>query len=179
MEMEFTVQPAGVGNVKIGNRFAVIFDISRQRESTEWDYDNGSWNNTGDPITNGAWPTLDEMPNDDYGNLGDNDEDDTPKNDHIYSYDFPGYNNVADVDRAVLRYNFYEFVRVRFDGQDFPAGHSVEGSRASGKAAWRSRMDVVDDGTGKWQRNNNQPPGEVENEIMENHKPLTQNQVWP
>jgi hypothetical protein len=84
---------------------------------------------------------------------------------------------MAIADRLVLRFNFFEFVRVRFDGQQFANQNGqAEGSRASSKIAWRSRTDVVKDpASGLWVRNNVQPPGEVENEIALGHKPLTQN----
>jgi len=48
------------------------------------------------------------------------------------------------------------FARVDANGQAFTNNNGlVEGSRASGKIAWRSRLDVVKNkATGKWQRNN-------------------------
>lgn len=55
-----------------------------------------------------------------------------------------------------------EFVRLKFDGSPFTSPNNApapEGSRASGKIAWHSQIDVVNDfgaadrQTGKWVRN--------------------------
>jgi hypothetical protein len=107
-------------------------------------------------------------------------EDSTPQKDHLYSLDFPGPffpQSYADKDQYVIRFNFREFVRVKFDGQPFGNQNgSIEGSRASDRIDWRSRIDLIDPYLStQWARNNSQPPGEVENEIDLGHKDLMQN----
>jgi hypothetical protein len=171
MEMEFTVLPFGVWTTP-----DVVFDITRQKESISWKFSGGVWTEwaagPGVPASS-SFPEGD-IPNDDSKNI---DEDDSPTNGHIYSFDVPGAGSpVAAFDRAVRRHNFLEFVRVRFDGQPFAnQDGQQEGARASSKAAWHSRLDVIRDFSGLWRRNDAQPQGEVENEITLGHKPLLQN----
>jgi len=171
MEIEFWVTPSGIGGEP-----GIVFDITRQKESIGWNLDNGIWSSASVPgVLPSTFPAQNEAPNDDSVAT---DEDNTPQNDHIYSFDTPGFiSATASHDRAVRHFNFYEFVRVKVDGTNFANQNNlVEGSRASGKIAWRSRLDVVKNtATGKWQRNNTQPPREVENEIMPLHKNLLQN----
>jgi hypothetical protein len=96
-------------------------------------------------------------------------EDNVPKSSHIYSHDNVGcLSDMAAYDRAVRRFNFTEFVRIKVDGGVFANnnGHA-EGSRASNDVPWRSRLDVIKDAaTGKWKRNG------PDNEIKEVHKAL-------
>ena len=83
----------------------------------------------------------------------------------------------AGYQRLVLRFNMREFVRVKLDGNPFTnVNGPAEGSRASAKVKWFSRMDVTkDNGTGLWVRNNTQPLNENENEIKLGQKSLSQN----
>lgn len=165
METEFTVTPPGIGAEP-----GIVFDVTRQKESRGWVI-NG---NTTTEIFNigvapSSFPLKDEDPNDDNGT---NDEDNQPKNNHIYSTDFPGAaGDNAFSDRFVLRFNFAEFVRVLLDGSTFSnTDHVIEGSRCSDRIDWRSRMDVLKDiNSGKWKRN-----GGIagENEIQLQHKPI-------
>jgi hypothetical protein len=163
MLMEFTVKPSG-----IGNEANVVWDISRNMERKTWVTNGGI--RTAEPSI--SFNTFLDNPNDDSRST---DEDNLPKNNHIYVYDSPGRpSNTANADRAEGRWNFNEFVRVKFDGKPFVdqngtnAVPAVKGSRASPAVAWRSRMDVVRGADGKWQRNNT--PGE--NEIELGHKAL-------
>jgi len=157
-------------------KWKVVFDVTRQKESIGWRLTGMTW--TALDIQNvvpSSWPSGEELPNDD---TDANDEDSIPLNSRIYAFDFPGLNSDdATYDRYVIRYNFREFVRVRFDGNSFiNYNNGLEGSRCSNKFEWRSRLDVTKNMTTmKWQRNNSQPAGEVENEIVTDHKALTQN----
>ncbi len=175
MEMEFTVGPPGIGNEP-----GVVFDVSRQRESYAWRQELGTWYpySTEPGPFNGEWPAGDEGVNDDGPNNGQQDEDNTPTANHIYSRDMPGVTtDEAAYQRLVVRFNMREFVRVRLDGTAIAnVNGPAEGSRASGKVEWYSRMDVIKNpATGLWVRNNDQPPGENENEIELGLKPLSQN----
>jgi len=163
MEMEFTVSPSGM-NEQPGVRF----DISR---SVEWK----NWSTTaGTRTLQNSIPfnAFKDNPNDDDFST---DESNIPKNDHIYVIDGPGWrNNIANSARLELRFNFVEFVRVKINGSKFAntngtdAAPNVEGSRASPLTQWYARLDLIDDGTGKWKRNNT--PGE--NEINTGSKAL-------
>jgi hypothetical protein len=138
VETGFTVVPAG-----IGSEAGVAFDITR-RLSTErvsiFTNDVGSSRIVEPPV---AYPAGDELPNDDAG--GD-DEDVMPARDHIFSLDGPAPEASPLPPpwrlRVVQNTNFEEFVRVRFDGAR-PAGNAENGSRASDKLLWFSRVDIV------------------------------------
>jgi len=164
MEMEFTLKPQGIGSVK-----DIIFDVTRQKESKAWEINGTIVAEIINPgLFPSTFPNMDEEPNDDSTA---NDEDNVPKNDHIYSIDGPGQlGDNASSDREVQRYNFKEFVRVLVNGGAF-ANHNgppPEGSRCSPKVEWRSRLDVIKiAATGKWKRN---PSGD--NEIKEHLKPI-------
>jgi hypothetical protein len=154
MEMEFTLEPPGIG---LESR--LVWDITRQMEGKWWDdgVELPDWTKT--------FPAKDEEPNDDSVNL---DEDNTPNEDKIYVRDTPGFeSDVASANRSVYRYNFREFVRVRIGGQFTNNNGLIEGSRCSHRVAWRSRMDVTRNAaTGKWQRNG------ADNKIMLGHEAI-------
>jgi hypothetical protein len=158
--MEFAVQPSGIGSEP-----DIGFDITRQKESIWWDINDNTVTEFSGSAAPSSFPSQNEEPNDDEHR---SDEDNNPQNNHIYSLDMPGFtSDNADANRSVARFNFYEFVRVRFDGNGFSNNNgTIEGSRSSPKVAWRSRMDVVDNG-GTWDRN---PDGD--NEIELDHQPL-------
>jgi hypothetical protein len=175
MEMQFTVGPPGIGNEP-----GVVFDISRQRESYTWRQESDDQWYPWVPETkfNGRFPVGDEAVNDDTPNNNQQDEDNTPTANHIYSRDMPGlFTDVAAYQRLVVRFNMREFVRIRVDRTAFTNVEGpAEGSRASAKVEWYSRMDVTKNtATGLWKRNNIQPPGETENEIKLGKKPLFRN----
>ena len=146
MEMEFTIHPSGIRSLV--DRGRVIFDITRQKESKGW--------TDGVQDLSEDFPDGDEIPNDDSVQ---NDEDNHPTNDHIYSVDFPGFFLPPEANERVHRMNAYEFVRVRFDGQQFQNQNGVvEGSRCSNKVPWRSRIRARrDPKSGNIQRVNVRP----------------------
>jgi hypothetical protein len=146
MEMEFTIRPPGIRPLVDKGR--VIFDITRQKQSRGWT--DGVQDYSVD------FPNGDEIPNDDSSQ---NDEDNYPTNDHIYSVDFPGFIMTPEANERVHRINAYEFVRVRFDGQQFQNQNGVvEGSRCSNKVPWRSRSRARrDPKSGNIQRVNVRP----------------------
>ncbi|MBY0512540.1 MAG: tandem-95 repeat protein [Gemmataceae bacterium] len=130
VEFEFTTSPAGLEKEP-----AIVFDVSRTAESKGWRQHVGMA--IGDPETVKVLPTYRERANDDGGS---GDEDNTPKNSHIYSLDAPGwrlrqapaefqqgkYNWDLDgaagykqYQRTVHRLNGLEFVRVKLDGAEF------------------------------------------------------------
>jgi hypothetical protein len=79
-----------------------------------------------------------ELHNDD-GHNGD--EDNEPKNRHIYSSDAVGPNRLARLgNRAffIRQDDFKEWARVRLDGKSFNNADQVQGSRASDRIAWHS-----------------------------------------
>ena len=176
MEMQFTVGPPGIGSEP-----GVVFDISRQRESYAWrlDLGLGMWFPYPDGKFNGRFPISDEGVNDDTPTNNQQDEFNTPVANHIYSRDMPGLTTdvAGGSQRLVLRFNMREFVRVKLNGIPFTNVEGpAEGSRASPKAEWYSRMDVImDNKTGLWTRNNIQPANEKENEIELGQKSLSRN----
>ena len=170
MEMEFTVGPHG-----IADQPGVVFDISRQVGSVFWVFDGQEWGEIASQTK--PMPQEDELPNDD-GNNDDEDADPIENTDKIYVIDGPGLlSDTAFTARVVLRANFHEFVRVKFDGTPFEEKNETQGSRASDNVKWYTRLDVLGDATTKmWTRNNNQPAGQNENEIVVGqHKDLLQN----
>jgi hypothetical protein len=157
MEMEFTVKPPGIRNVS-----KVIFDITRQAGGKIWRRDGKIWNE----VEVRMFPAHDEEPNDDDHQ---EDEDNIPTNNHIYSIDGPRIvtpDNIADADEKVFRANFFEFVRVKIGaGVTFQNQNGIiEGSRCSPKIKWRSRIRVERGSDGKWKRKTVDPH---DNEIVE------------
>jgi hypothetical protein len=160
MVMQFTVLPHNIVSVP-----GVKFDISRGKEGKVWVTNGGQRQQ--DIAQSPSYNLFPDNPNDDHSN-GD-EQDDPNVNDHIFVTDGPGIiNNTATSDRAELRYNFVEFVRVKLDGSvynnvngtnDKPA---VEGSRASPLVEWYALLDLVKDANGKWARNPNGPPNVVD-----------------
>lgn len=115
--------PAGIGNEQ-----GVVFDVTRQISFKDWTIDAGvvsekrPWK---------SFPAIDES-NDD---ASQSDEDNVPDNQHVYSIDGPGEPDDGSHAQVISRNNFYEFVRVRFDGNAL-AGNNNDGSRCSDKVAW-------------------------------------------
>ncbi len=151
MEMQFTVGPPGIGDEP-----GIVFDISRQRATMMWQKDLGVWslmyNNCPDGTTVFSpcgFPVGDEVPNDDgpFKNGGQQDEDNTANNNHIYSRDMPNVTfSYAYVQEVIVRHNMLEFVRVRIDSGNFTnINGKVEGSRCSAKVPWHSRIHVIPD----------------------------------
>ncbi len=161
MAMRFVLTPAGIGDV-IKNHPAsgIVVDITRQREEFGFQLATP----TTEPIQVGdeSFPTGD-IPNDDSPFNGQQDEDtdlfvtDTGTVlDYVFSRDMPGKKteNTGGIHQWVFRWNFKEFVRIKLNGQAFANQNDVvEGSRSSFKSLWHSRMDLVDDGNGVWERN--------------------------
>ena len=123
--------------------FKIKLDITRQRKTRLRSIVSGS----GDLIIPNnnerdfPWEISsdNETPNDDGGSF---DEDNTLKNDFIYSYDAAGINrddsyvNFAAFNMS--KTSFSEFVRIKF-GEDFQNQNGlVEGTRASNRSDWHS-----------------------------------------
>ena len=135
MGMEFTVSPKGIGDEP-----GVKFDVTRQKERSIATRKgtiisaapNIYW--AGRTIFTGDGPTgVDvDLSTDD---IASSDEDNTPKSNNIYSIDAPGHLNDAAYDEVIMKINFLEFVRVRFDNIT-PSGNTREGSRCSVKIPW-------------------------------------------
>lgn len=176
MIMEFTMVPAGIGKVIKDGGTGIVVDITRQMEWKDWKNFTRAGVPTGPPTNDEDFPVGDianddtPPPVDENGLRIARDEDVDFYNDNgvvsdtIYVRDMPGW-PTADAGsqaRWVVRHNMLEFVRLKFDGSDFTTDNedeTVEGSRASGKIAWHSRIDIVndfsgpDEETGKWDRN--------------------------
>jgi hypothetical protein len=133
---EFTVKPDGVGAEP-----GVKFDVTRQMEQKYFQFNGATWAPLAQP-----WETFkikDESNDDSHQS----DEDNTPKNNHIYSLDAPGLFNRGTLDQFVGKLNFKEFCRVRFDGIE-PSGNTSEGSRCSLKLTWHAHCWYQGNGTG-------------------------------
>jgi len=174
--MEFTLSPAGVSWWAETAKMSV--DVTRTVEARVW-YTDANGTMLAESVDFPAW--LD-VANDDKNA---NDEDDLPRNDHIYSVDTPailqkqpteGLNAVSPpFDRAQHRMNAYEFVRVLLNGEEFEEQGSTamaQGSRASLLQPWHSRIDVVWGVADPFRYVRNNVAGE--NEINPNHKALGQ-----
>ena len=136
LAIQYTVSPPGVWN-----ETGVRFDITRQRNQRYW-YDVGA----GFKLDEGEvvkFPKGDK-PNDDVDN--DVDSSDKPNaSGHMYVVDGPGpTDNDASAERAVQRWNMLEYVRVRFDGQNFVVDR-VSGSRCSTKFEWHATHRLRDE----------------------------------
>ena len=133
---EFVVMPPGIGgesNVKFG--------VTRQKQTSSWIVSNSQLSQTEPPT---LFPFANNASNADLAN----DERYTgsrqnmPVHDHVYSIDGPGQKSTSidpRIQQIILWYNFYEFVRVCFDGNQ-PSGNTIVGSRCSDKQAWHMRM---------------------------------------
>ncbi|MDF1662487.1 MAG: hypothetical protein P1V97_11990 [Planctomycetota bacterium] len=134
---EYTVFPPNIGDKDLAKK-EVYFDMTRQREN----YAVGG----GGHVRDDSFPKGD-TPNDDPGDQNRdkvNDEDNTPKNNHIYSIDKPRLiTNQVDNGKKkffsfVQQANFREYVRVRFDKTPF--SNTDIGSRCSLKTKWHCRF---------------------------------------
>jgi len=181
VEFVFTVNPPGIGLER------VEFDISRSAGTKSWRHmPNGKIEEL--TASNFDLPTITtfDRSNDDRFNR---DEDNTPKNDHIYSLDAPSVgvqvlNPVVDGNlsggraRLTKRQNSAEFVRVKFDGSGFnhnpvrPAHNKgdIQGSRASELVVWHAWIDIRWDAPSKtWVRTDIPPAGTVAPNSVKNH----------
>lgn len=122
----------------------VVFDMSRIKEARVWDT-NAQGVRAVDQFV--QFPAFRDFANVD---RNDQDEDNTPDNDHIYSYDGPGMDargNYQFLLRKEANLNFFEFARVlivRPGRTKFPDNNNGDhGSRASDFVPWRSRLDAI------------------------------------
>ena len=133
------MKPSGIGTEP-----NVLFDVTRQKQTQAWG------------VLGGQIVVIDPFHQFAVGDAADDDGDAsdeslTPKNDHIYSYDTPGYTNNAvqrggqppkPYTQLIRRMNFKEYVRVSFDGTR-PSGNTNMGSRCSLKQPWHMFMWLV------------------------------------
>jgi hypothetical protein len=167
---KYTVYPADVWKEP-----GVKFDLARQKERKAWAGMGQSPNIQWTPLLpNAAFPANDEESNDD---PFEGDESDCPNNNNeMFVEDVPGINNPnAGSDHYVYRGNYWEYMRVRFDGID-PVGDGIKGSRCSAKYDWHARHWLVKDAqTGKWKRDSGDAQETETNDIAPVHKPLPAN----
>ena len=168
MEMEFTIYPSGLRSLVDKSR--IVFDITRQKGGAYWSKIRYKSDNTTRwlEVERYVLPNNDEEPNDDSHQY---DEDNIPTNDHIYSIDGVGprtdtapEDSERVIEEVVSRFNFYEFVRVKFKSNFKNMNGLIEGSRCSLKIKWRSRIRVERDSSGKFKRKN---VDSYDNEIVE------------
>jgi len=157
--IQFTVQPSGVQNEP-----KVNFDITRQIEAMGWDQ---TGTNPPEVVFSRTFQVPDEEANDDP--VAEGDESNYPNvNDHFYVEDAPGrVSDIAGSDLSVLRFNFREFVRVKFDDTK-PTGNTVDGSRCSDKFDWHARHRLINR-SGKWVRSTGDDRESGENDIGPKH----------
>jgi hypothetical protein len=148
-EQEFTLYPAGVkayipgaGENPSVNK-PVLVDVSRQASWRNYGIQNGTIIPlSGQDIPTDKW-NRNELANDD---VSDQDEDNTPTNEHIYSIDHPSWETTAPADFLISRYGFKEFVRWKFDlNIGFPSnrnGSHVIGSRGTPLEPWHYLLYV-------------------------------------
>jgi hypothetical protein len=160
--IQFTLYPSG-----IGSQPNVKFAIARQARGKVWQS-----NGLAPPVLKAEKKFIrDEEVNDDGdpndpNNEGDESPAPTTAN-HIYVEDAPGTDYEAFDEFLVWRMNYWEFVRVRFDGVkpsgDTPDGNG-HGSRCSNKYSWHVRHNLFKDGI-KWSRAGGDDPETDENDI--------------
>jgi hypothetical protein len=139
---EFQVLPEDLGNPP-----GVRFDITRQAAAVGWfrtgpheQWRQMSWLDSDSKGINYQMP-VNDVPNDDQVGRPNFDHDVVPNEGLIQSIDGPGQINDGVNSEVVVRYNFYEYVRVRFDSVR-PDGNSLDGSRCSPKYPWYVRYWV-------------------------------------
>lgn len=159
---QFVLSPVGIGDVIINYPEANIqVDISRQKEFNRWVYVTST---TGATLESSDVFPAGDGTNDDSSS---EDEDTVPFNnngavgDSVYSRDMPGETSSVtnSLYRIVYRMNMREFVRISVNGTVFlDSNGSAQGSRASSKYDWHSRIDLMDmNSDGLWERNSNAP----------------------
>jgi len=177
--IQFTLRPAGVGLAALNAK--VRIDPTRTIEARVGKKEGNQAPVLSPPINFPAWL---EQSNDDRPGTGN--EDRVPKNDEGFVADFPGTEHAVptfpqEAPPIPMQYfkhrmNAFEFIRVLFNGNEFPATETaVIGSRASGYQPWYSRIDLIrkQNDTAHYQRA--ATPGE--NEINVGYEPL--GQLWP
>lgn len=159
--LQFTVLPFGIGEEP-----GVKFDITRQREGKDWGK-NGNLVIESKPVSLIKDQRV-ETPNDDG-----TDEEESEKPDawgRMYCVDFPGEaGQLATHDVVVWRYNFREFVRVRFDNIR-PTLNVEVGSRCSDYYDWHVRHNLIKGKNGIWTRSTGDEKQSDQNDIGPGHK---------
>lgn len=146
----------------------VRWDITRQKEGKIWQGTIGQGGQiTWETVVNNAWPGSDDAANDDAKTI---DESTSPNADHeMFGMDYPGYpSDTGQFDVGLMRENFYEYVRVRFDGVR-PSGNGTNGSRCSSKYEWHVRHRFTKNVQGKFQRDSGDAPESNTNDIGPSH----------
>ena|GEM_PF-5287712 len=131
---EFTVAPSGVGSEP-----GIVFDVTRQMVNKSF------FTRTNDTIAVIDKPDeTGDIANDEVVGGTNDDNDNSPTNNHIYSVDGPGLNSnaaIQNIKAVTIRFNAREFTRVRVNGQTI-MGNGLQGSRASDKFLWYARVKV-------------------------------------
>jgi hypothetical protein len=155
---QFTVYPAGIaleGDVE--------FDVTREIDGQRWEQLSPGGAFTTKPGTVFFYEQQNEWPRDDR-NDGDESEVATQSN-HFYSMDSPGIGVGLTSYGEIWRYNFREWVRVRFDGTR-PSGNQVSGSRCSAKNEW-CVVHTLENVNGIWRRTTGDQQETDDNQIRE------------
>ncbi len=103
-------------------------------------------------------PKDNELPNDDWPS-DESANDNSPNNQHIYSWDSPSVSNLLAGwwGFYINRYTFKEWVRIKLEDTAFLDNTTVEGSRASDKYDWHCVYYVKRNADGKWVEDNASP----------------------
>ncbi len=163
---KFKALPVGVGTARTKTGF-VKFDNARQAEGKAW----LKTGNTVRPISTRSFPARDDSVNDD---LSDHGETNTPNSSgHLFAVDGPGPPLRAIADLLMMRANFREFFRVRFDDTK-PSGGTrnapkIDGTRCSRKFDWHLRHTLKKNAAGKWERTTGDVKEKDENDIDKDH----------
>ncbi len=165
--IQFKIFPAGVWDEP-----GVKFDITRQVAGRSWEKKSGGEFKLSKPQMFPVDFPAGDKPNDDQSSRQDNDESTAPDaNGHMYVVDGPGADD-DDAGRAaelVIRWNFKEFVRVRFDGRE-PQGNKEDGSRSSDKFDWHVRHHLQrGSSSDPWTRSTGDAPETAENDVATDH----------
>jgi hypothetical protein len=151
---EYEIHPAGV------EALGVVFDVTRQIEYRDYYITNGTGIKSPDGQKTFPWlqtpPKDNESPNDDEH---DDDEQNTPANRHIYSFDAFGVQLPTSTKAFVISRNtLKEWVRVQLKNTAFKnQQNEVEGSRASHKVQWYLLYYVKRDASGNLVEDNTNP----------------------
>jgi hypothetical protein len=116
----------------------VAFDLTRQVEAKVWELPNLQ------PTDVKVFPVISDQANDD---IITTDESLVPADDgSMFAIDAPGPPSAPSspsVTRSIMRANFREFVRVRFDGGAAHPMNELAGSRCSDKFLWHVRHTLT------------------------------------
>lgn len=133
---QFQISPANINTVPVAHR--PKFDMTRQAHGLGVLWDNPAQSDPSVLYPFRRFPAQNEQPNDDGSDM---DETTSPTDlGRMWVVDSPGALRGVSQGRLIaMRINFFEFMRVRFDGKKPSASDKPDGSRCSEKKKWSTK----------------------------------------